>query len=103
MPAYLSSAYLRVYQPVSALDAAARSALQRIGAGESLGAPACASTRQSELSLVPPSERADVYTRMSDGETYVCAALPGVRSLERLAGMPDVPPSAGGLFSRDEV
>src|SRR5438132_9216244 len=72
MPARLCCAYLRVYQPLDALNDAERALVTASRDG---------GTTFPALGLLAPEERLEVYTKEVDGQTFVCPSLTHLRNL----------------------
>lgn len=102
MKARLSCAYLRVYQPASALTEIEQSIVEnaRRAMSQSHRSP-----RFPVLGLLPPEECLEVYEKVVDGTVYVCPAHNRLRTLLGLVAfersIPDVVVSS--FFSEREV
>ncbi len=102
MKARLACAYLRVYQPISALTEVERSLVERAQREQATGGR---SPRLPVLGLLPPEECQEIYEKVVDGAVYVCPSHNHLRNLLGLVAfersIPDVVVSS--FFSEREV
>jgi hypothetical protein len=102
MKARLSCAYLRVYQPISALTNIEQAIVEQARKNPE---QANRMSRMPALDLLPPEECREVYEKVVDGAVYVCPSHNRLRTLLSLVAFERSIPDAvvSSFFSEREV